>query len=64
MKEEEARKKQCPIMNGCRPIETCCLASTCMMWKWGNTGAKSSSRLQAEGAGAEYDEGGHCGLSK
>ncbi len=63
MKEKEARKKQCPIMRGTRPIETGCIASECMMWEayeyWKDENGKSFFN-KAEGR--ELVEGGECGL--
>ena len=79
MTEDEAKTKWCPHVRiadtGADNAVACnrytsedygsnCIASDCMMWRWGNDGAKSLGQQQAEGVGIIEQNGGYCGLTK
>lgn len=67
--EEEAKKKICPLrelmgwdsdLN--EPIGVFCIASECMVWKWGEEQIEVPLRIGEEGK--RYEAGGYCGLIK
>jgi DNA/RNA endonuclease YhcR with UshA esterase domain len=73
MREEEAKTKQCPMVNGQRPTETKCIASECMMWVNDGEITEGTGRIeQYEKSKGVYSERpelivlatGHCGLAK
>ena len=67
MTEEDAKTKQCPMVQGKRPTETKCIASDCMMWQWAHPipldGKWEGDKWCQDYSGTNIKQG-YCGLAK